>query len=105
MKWWQQWVGQRMNAHLLELVQNLQWKKPACGYMQKNSFVIQESVFDRMVELFKEHGGYLFNAEEKERLNAVMWPMEHFSAGNLSGNTPQGLQNWQQLRARNTLIF
>lgn len=40
----------------------------------ENSAVFQETIFDRMVSLLTEEGGYLCNAEEKANLKAVMWP-------------------------------
>ncbi len=46
----------------------------ATSCSSENSCVMHTSVFERMVELFKGHGGYLCNAEEKARLKAVMWP-------------------------------
>jgi sulfoacetaldehyde dehydrogenase len=46
----------------------------ATSCSSENSCVMQVGIFDRMVELFKGHGGYLCNAEEKDRLKAVMWP-------------------------------
>ena len=46
----------------------------ATSCSSENSCVMHTSVFARMVELFKGHGGYLCNAEEKARLKAVMWP-------------------------------
>jgi sulfoacetaldehyde dehydrogenase len=46
----------------------------ATSCSSENSCVMHTSVFERMVELFKSHGGYLCNAEEKARLKAAMWP-------------------------------
>lgn len=46
----------------------------ATSCSSENSCVMHTSVFERMVELFKGHGGYLCNAEEKARLKTVMWP-------------------------------
>jgi len=40
----------------------------------ENSAVFQETVFDKMVKLLTEEGGYLCNPEEKAGLKAVMWP-------------------------------
>lgn len=39
-----------------------------------NSVVIEEPIYDRTVEALKAEGGYLCNAEEKERLKEAMWP-------------------------------
>jgi len=38
-----------------------------------NSLLIQESVFDRMVEELKKQGGYLCNPAEKKKLESWMW--------------------------------
>ena len=46
----------------------------ATSCSSENSCIIQASVFDKMVELFKGHGGYLCSADEKKRLHDVMWP-------------------------------
>ena len=40
----------------------------------ENSVVIQESVFDALVEKLKSHGGYLVNEEERAILLNGMWP-------------------------------
>jgi sulfoacetaldehyde dehydrogenase len=40
----------------------------------ENSVVIQESVFDKMIELLKAEGGYMCDAEEKLCLKNAMWP-------------------------------
>jgi sulfoacetaldehyde dehydrogenase len=39
----------------------------------ENSVAIHESVYDAMVEELQAVGGYLCNAEEKKKLQAVMW--------------------------------
>ncbi|MFH1446858.1 MAG: aldehyde dehydrogenase family protein [Chloroflexota bacterium] len=46
----------------------------ATSCSSENSAIIQNSVFDTIVELFIGHGGYLCNAEDKLRLKQVMWP-------------------------------
>lgn len=40
----------------------------------ENSVVLQETIFDSMVELLMEQGGYLCNPDEKAILKNVMWP-------------------------------
>jgi sulfoacetaldehyde dehydrogenase len=40
----------------------------------ENSVVIQESIWEAMIEALKKNGGYLCSAEEKTRLRALMWP-------------------------------
>jgi sulfoacetaldehyde dehydrogenase len=46
----------------------------ATSCSSENSCVIQVSVYDRMIELFKSHGGYLCGTEDKKKLHEVMWP-------------------------------
>ncbi|TFG63303.1 MAG: aldehyde dehydrogenase family protein [Spirochaetales bacterium] len=46
----------------------------ATSCSSENSCVIQESVYDKVVEGLKSHGGYLCSAEEKTKLKATMWP-------------------------------
>jgi sulfoacetaldehyde dehydrogenase len=47
----------------------------------ENNAVIQESVYDLVLEGLKENGGYLCNAEEKAKLKDAMWPDgEHINA-------------------------
>ncbi|MCM3568047.1 acylating sulfoacetaldehyde dehydrogenase [Neobacillus mesonae] len=38
-----------------------------------NSVVIEEAVYDQMIEALEKQGGYLCNAEEKKRLQEAMW--------------------------------
>jgi sulfoacetaldehyde dehydrogenase len=40
----------------------------------ENSVVIQEQIWDAVLDALKMCGGYLCSAEEKTRLRAVMWP-------------------------------
>jgi sulfoacetaldehyde dehydrogenase len=40
----------------------------------ENSVVFQETIFDTMLRLLSEEGGYLCNSDEKAALKAVMWP-------------------------------
>jgi len=40
----------------------------------ENNAVIQESVYDQVLEGLKENGGYLCSAEEKAKLKEAMWP-------------------------------
>jgi sulfoacetaldehyde dehydrogenase len=46
----------------------------ATSCSSENSAVIQESIWDQMIENLKSHGGYLCSMEEKARLKAVVWP-------------------------------
>lgn len=51
----------------------------ASGCSAENSLVIKESIYDEMVALLKQEGGYLVNAEEKEKLKHTMWVDGHLS--------------------------
>ncbi len=46
----------------------------ATSCSSENSVVIQESVYDRMLEYLKAQGGYWCNEEEREKLKNTMWP-------------------------------
>lgn len=49
------------------------------GCSAENSLVIQESVYEEMMKLLQEEGGYLVNPEEKEKLQRAMWVDGHLS--------------------------
>ena len=52
----------------------------ATSCSSENSVVMQDSIFDAMVERFEEYGGYVVNGDHKPRLRQVMWPDgEHLS--------------------------
>ncbi|MHB8192710.1 MAG: aldehyde dehydrogenase family protein [Bellilinea sp.] len=52
----------------------------ATSCSSENSAVIQQSIFEAMLQRFKDLGGYLCSREEKLRLRQVMWPDgEHLS--------------------------
>ena len=46
----------------------------ATSCSSENSIVLQASVFDEMLALLKDEGGYLCTSEEKEKLKKAMWP-------------------------------
>lgn len=46
----------------------------AAGCSCDNSVIIDESVYDEMLEEFKNVGAYLLNSKEKESLKKAMWP-------------------------------
>ncbi len=46
----------------------------ATSCSSENSAVIQETVFEGLIEQFRLHGGHLCSPDEKTRLWAVMWP-------------------------------
>jgi len=53
----------------------------ATSCSSENNVVIQESVYDQVVDALKDVGGYLCNAEEKARLKEAIWPDgEHINA-------------------------
>lgn len=45
----------------------------------ENSVVIQEGIYDKMIEALKKEGGYLVNAEEKVKLQNTMWVDGHLN--------------------------
>lgn len=45
----------------------------------ENSLVIQEGIYDEFIEALKGEGGYLVNAEEKEKLQNAMWVDGHLN--------------------------
>ena len=46
----------------------------ATSCSSENSIVLQASIFDEMLALLKDEGGYLCSSEEKEKLKKAMWP-------------------------------
>lgn len=46
----------------------------AAGCSCDNSVIIEEDVYDAMLEELKNVGGYLLNSEEKDKLQAAIWP-------------------------------
>lgn len=40
----------------------------------ENSLVVQESVYDELLDALKSEGGYLCNSDEKDLLRKAMWP-------------------------------
>ncbi len=46
----------------------------ATSCSSENSVVIQEGIWDKMLEALKKNGGYLCSMEEKAKLKEVMWP-------------------------------
>lgn len=45
----------------------------------ENSLIIQESVYDELIEALKAEGGYLANAEEKGKLQEAVWVDGHLN--------------------------
>lgn len=40
----------------------------------ENNLIINESIFDKLVEGLKSHGGYMVTGEDRAKLKAAMWP-------------------------------
>ena len=40
----------------------------------ENAVAIEESVFDKMIDLFEAEGGYMCSTQEREKLGNYMWP-------------------------------
>ena len=51
----------------------------------ENSVVLQETIFETMINLLIEEGGYLCNSAEKAALKAVMWPDGTHLSSNVVG--------------------
>ncbi len=51
----------------------------ASGCSAENSLVIQSGIYDDMIGNLRQVGGYLASAEEKARLQAIMWVDGHLS--------------------------
>jgi sulfoacetaldehyde dehydrogenase len=45
----------------------------------ENSLLIQESIYDKVVEALKAEGGYLCNSNEKEKVQAALWVDGHLN--------------------------
>ncbi|MDZ4159315.1 MAG: aldehyde dehydrogenase family protein, partial [Anaerolineaceae bacterium] len=45
----------------------------ATSCSSENSAVIQDSVFEQLIDCFRSHGGYLCSAEERSSLKRTMW--------------------------------
>lgn len=49
----------------------------ATSCSSENSVVIEETIYDAMIEEFQKLGGYLCSSEEKTQLKETMWPDGH----------------------------
>jgi sulfoacetaldehyde dehydrogenase len=61
----------------------------ATSCSSENSAIIQENIFEEMLENFKSHGGYLCTKEEKELLNKALWPDGKHLNKKIVGQSPQ----------------
>ena len=57
-------------AHGIMLAETNDW---GAGCSTENSVAIQDTVYDAMIEALKKEGGYLCNADEKEKLINAIW--------------------------------
>lgn len=60
-------------AKTAEGIRNAEMNDWGSGCSTENSVVIHEAVYDKMLEELKKVGGYLCNAEEKEKLINTIW--------------------------------
>lgn len=61
------------------------------GCSADGNLLIDERVFDRMLEALQKQGGYLASPEEKEKLRAVLWDAEGHRTPNTVAIAPQKL--------------
>ncbi len=57
----------------------------------ENSIVIQEGVYDKMIKELEAVGGYVVNAEEKKRLQAIMWDDHHALSRDIVAQAAQNI--------------
>ena len=51
----------------------------ATSCSSENSIILQESIYDTVIENLKKHGGYVVSQDEKKRLEKVMWKDGHLT--------------------------
>ncbi|HEY60698.1 MAG TPA: aldehyde dehydrogenase family protein [Anaerolineae bacterium] len=61
----------------------------ATSCSSENSAIIQEDIFEEMLENFKSYGGYLCTKEEKELLKKALWPDGKHLNKKIVGQSPQ----------------
>jgi sulfoacetaldehyde dehydrogenase len=61
------------------------------GCSADGNLIIEESIFDEMVQALVDEGGYLANAEERELLKKAMWDEEGHRKGDTVALAPQKL--------------
>lgn len=59
------------------------------GCSADGNLIIEESVFDKMVDQLIQEGGYLANEDEKEKLKNVMWDSEGHRLPDTVASSPQ----------------
>lgn len=70
----------------------------------ENSLVIQESVYDDMLEALKGEGGYVVNEDEKAKLEAAIWVEGHLSP-KIIAQSPQTIAEVAGLTVPDTVEF
>ena len=69
-------------ADLADAAKKIMWSKTfdfATSCSSDNSIVVQEDVYDELIANLKKEGGYMCNAEEKARLQSVLFPDGHLN--------------------------
>ncbi len=70
----------------------------------ENSLVIQESVYDAMLEALKGEGGYVVSADEKTKLQAALWVDGHLNP-KIIAQSPQTIAEVAGLTVPDTVEF
>ena len=81
-------------ANISEAAHNTMLSKTSdfgSGCSADGNLIIEESIFDKMLEQLIEEGGYLANDEEKAKLKAVMWDEEGHRLAKTVAIAPQKL--------------
>lgn len=81
-------------ADVLEAARNSMLSKTSdfgSGCSADGNLVIEESIFDKMMDQLVKEGGYLANEEEKEKLLRVMWDEEGHRLADTVAISPQKL--------------
>ncbi|MFZ5969743.1 MAG: aldehyde dehydrogenase family protein [Bacillota bacterium] len=81
-------------ANIEEAARNTMLSKTSdygSGCSADGNLIIEESIFDKMVEQLVVEGGYLANEEEKAKLKAVMWDEEGHRLSDTVAIAPQKL--------------
>jgi sulfoacetaldehyde dehydrogenase len=71
----------------------------------ENSVVFQETIFDTMLRLLTEEGGYLCNSSEKAALKAVMWPDGTHLSSKVVGQPASKIAELAGIKSENEIRF
>ena len=66
--------------HAAEKIKAAQLNDLAIGCSTENAVVIQKDVYDKAIQEMEKTGAYLCNAEEKQKLQDVLWVNGHLNA-------------------------